>query len=99
MPVGKYWVTKFKTHGSGTAVHSFVVYGFYEVIYLLLTGMRFALLQTKVGLASLLSKHSFHVCKKTPVPLKLDPRTIITSAAGGMWLKIVKRVWNFILQV
>jgi cytochrome P450 family 6 len=54
-------------------------------------GMRFGLLQTKVGLASLLSKNSFQVCKKTAVPLELDPRTIVTSAAGGVWLKIVKR--------
>jgi cytochrome P450 family 6 len=54
--------------------------------------MRFGLLQTKVGLASLLSKNSFQVCKKTSVPLKIDPKTVVTSAAGGMWLKIVKRV-------
>jgi len=53
--------------------------------------MRFGLLQTKVGLVSLLSKNSFEVSNKTSVPLKYDTRTIITSAAGGMWLKIVKR--------
>jgi cytochrome P450 family 6 len=53
--------------------------------------MRFGLLQTKVGLVSLLSKNSFQVCDKTSVPLKLDTKSFVTAASGGMWLKIVKR--------
>jgi cytochrome P450 family 6 len=53
--------------------------------------MRFGLLQTKVGLVSLLSKYSFQVGEKTSVPLKLDKKSIVTSAVGGMWLKIKKR--------
>ncbi|XP_069672113.1 probable cytochrome P450 6a13 isoform X2 [Periplaneta americana] len=54
-------------------------------------GMRFGLLQTKVGLISVLSKNSVQVCEKTQVPLKLVPKGIIPSPEGGMWLKIVKR--------
>jgi cytochrome P450 family 6 len=61
-------------------------------LYLNVTGMRFGLLQTKVGLVSLLSKYNFQVCHKTSVPLKLDTKSFITSAVGGMWLKITKRV-------
>ncbi|XP_023719043.1 probable cytochrome P450 6a14 isoform X2 [Cryptotermes secundus] len=65
-----------------------------EMEYLdnVITGMRFGLLQTKVGLVSLLSKYSFHVSNKTSMPLKLDKKSFITSAVGGMWLKITKRI-------
>ncbi|XP_023727329.1 probable cytochrome P450 6a14 [Cryptotermes secundus] len=54
-------------------------------------GMRFGLMQTKVGLVSLLSKYQFSVSKKTPVPLVFDPKLFILAPAGGMWLQIKKR--------
>ncbi|XP_033608493.1 cytochrome P450 6k1-like [Cryptotermes secundus] len=57
-------------------------------------GMRFGLQHIKVALVSLLSKYSFHVSNRTSVPLKTDTRSIITSAAGGVWLKIKKRFIN-----
>jgi cytochrome P450 family 6 len=53
--------------------------------------MRFGLLQTKVGLVTLLSKNRIEVSNKTSVPLKYDTKTAIMTAAGGIWLKIVKR--------
>ncbi|XP_023712683.1 probable cytochrome P450 6a14 [Cryptotermes secundus] len=54
-------------------------------------GMRFGLMQTKVGLVSLLSKYQFILSKKTPVPLVMDTKTIILSPVGGMWLQIKNR--------
>ncbi|XP_069676418.1 probable cytochrome P450 6a14 [Periplaneta americana] len=54
-------------------------------------GMRFGLLQTKVGLAVLLSNFEFSVSEKTKQPLELDPKSFITSAKGGIWLKISPR--------
>jgi cytochrome P450 family 6 len=54
--------------------------------------MRFGLMQTKVGLVSILSKYQLNVSKKTPVPLVLDPKTGILTPVGGMWLQIKKRV-------
>jgi len=56
------------------------------------TGMRFGLMQTKVGLVSLLSKYQFSVSKKTPIPLEFDPKSFNLSPLGGMWLQIRKRV-------
>jgi len=54
-------------------------------------GMRFGLLQTKVGLATILSNYELHVCEETPVPLKLDPTQVVFSPAGGvMKLRISK---------
>jgi len=49
-------------------------------------------MQTKVGLVSLISKFQFNACKKTPVPVVLDPKSFIMAASGGMWLQIAKRV-------
>ncbi|KDR10910.1 probable cytochrome P450 6a14 [Zootermopsis nevadensis] len=54
-------------------------------------GMRFGLLQTKVGVSVLLSNYEFSVCEKTKQPLDLDPKSFITSAKGGIWLKISRR--------
>ncbi|KAJ8913654.1 hypothetical protein NQ315_007371 [Exocentrus adspersus] len=54
-------------------------------------GERFGVLQTKVGLTSLLRNHRITLNAKTKVPLKLDPTSIITTAVGGIWLN-VKRV-------
>jgi cytochrome P450 family 6 len=53
--------------------------------------MRFGLLQTKVGLTVLLSNFEFSVCEKTKQPLELNPKSFITSAKGGIWLKIRQR--------
>lgn len=54
-------------------------------------GMRFGLLQTKIGLTVLLSNFEFSVCEMTKQPLELDPKSFITSAKGGIWLKISER--------
>jgi cytochrome P450 family 6 len=54
-------------------------------------GMRFGLMQTKVGLVSLLSRYQFSLSKKTPVPLVLDTKQFILTSAGGMWLHIKQR--------
>jgi cytochrome P450 family 6 len=53
--------------------------------------MRFGLMQTKVGLISLLSKYQFNVSRKTPIPLVYDPKVFILAARDGMWLQIKKR--------
>jgi len=59
---------------------------------LIFTGMRFGLMQTKVGLVSLLSKYQISVSKKTPIPLVFDPKSFALSPLGGLWLQIRKRV-------
>jgi hypothetical protein len=53
--------------------------------------MRFGLMQTKVGLVSLLSKYQFSVSKKTPVPLVFDAKTFVLAPLGGMWLQVKNR--------
>jgi cytochrome P450 family 6 len=53
--------------------------------------MRFGLMQTKVGLISLLSRYEVRVSEKTAIPLVLDFSSVILEALGGMWLTVVKR--------
>jgi cytochrome P450 family 6 len=55
-------------------------------------GMRFGLMQTKVGLVSLLSKYQLSVSKKTQIPVVFDPKSFNLLPLGGMWLQIRKRV-------
>lgn len=54
-------------------------------------GMRFGLMQTKVGLVSVLSKYQISVSEKTPIPLVMNAKSFIPSPVGGMWLKINSR--------
>jgi hypothetical protein len=56
-----------------------------------ISGMRFGLMQTKVGLVSLLSKYQISVSEKTPIPLVMNAMSFIPSPVGGMWLKINSR--------
>ena len=55
------------------------------------TGMRFGLMQAKVGLISFLANYEVRVSEKTPIPVVLDDRSLVLSAKGGMWLTIVNR--------
>nr|CAD7459333.1 unnamed protein product [Timema tahoe] len=54
-------------------------------------GMRFGLLQSKLGLATLLSKYKFTPCEDTSIPLKMDRRAIFASPEGGIPLRIQQR--------
>nr|CAD7405098.1 unnamed protein product [Timema cristinae] len=51
-------------------------------------GLRFGLMQVKAGLVYLLSKYKLSSCDKTTVPPRFDPRTIVASPLGGVWLKV-----------
>nr|XP_015839996.1 PREDICTED: cytochrome P450 CYP6BK4 isoform X1 [Tribolium castaneum] len=53
-------------------------------------GMRFGLMQTKVGLSCLLKHYKFTVNKRTQEPLKMQPSPLILSAEGEIWLDAEK---------
>jgi cytochrome P450 family 6 len=59
--------------------------------FFLVLGLRFGLLQTKVGLVSALSKYEFHVCEETAVPLAFDPKSLILCPVGGIKLQVSNR--------
>ncbi|KAG5882355.1 hypothetical protein JTB14_009881 [Gonioctena quinquepunctata] len=53
-------------------------------------GMRFGIIQTKLGLASILKNFRVKLSSKTKVPLKMSPRTLFPNTEGGMWLCLEK---------
>ncbi|KAF2886191.1 hypothetical protein ILUMI_19982 [Ignelater luminosus] len=53
-------------------------------------GVRFGVMQTKVGLAVLLRNYKFSLNHKTKTPLKMDPFSFILSVEGGIWLNAEK---------
>ncbi|XP_047110210.1 probable cytochrome P450 6a13 isoform X1 [Schistocerca piceifrons] len=54
-------------------------------------GMRFGLIQTKLGIASLVSKFIFSATSKTPAKLQMDPKATVASAVGGINVRITAR--------
>lgn len=54
----------------------------------LITGLRFGMMQTKVGLINLLKNFKFSVNAKTQEPLVMTPESFVLSATGGMWLDV-----------
>lgn len=53
-------------------------------------GMRFGLMQTKVGLTCLLRKFKFLLNEKTKLPIKMSPSSFTLSIEGDLWLNVEK---------
>ncbi|KRT80270.1 cytochrome P450 [Oryctes borbonicus] len=53
-------------------------------------GMRFGLMQAKVGLASLIANFKFKLNPKTELPVKLDSKSFLTTILGGLWIDVEK---------
>lgn len=53
-------------------------------------GVRFGMLQTKLGLAMLLKHFQFESCAKTQIPIKIDNVSLLLLPSGGVWLKASK---------
>lgn len=51
-------------------------------------GIRFGMLQTKLGLSMLLRQFRFEICSKTDIPLKVNNASLLLLPAGGVWLKL-----------
>ncbi|KAB0795913.1 hypothetical protein PPYR_09974 [Photinus pyralis] len=53
-------------------------------------GMRFGMMQTKVGLACLLRNYSFSVSSRTQTPFKWDKFSFILTTEQPIWLDVRK---------
>jgi cytochrome P450 family 6 len=51
-------------------------------------GMRFGMMQTKIGIVKLLQNYRFSTCKKTTIPMKFVPSGNVLTPMNGMWLTI-----------
>ncbi|XP_067005220.2 probable cytochrome P450 6a13 [Anabrus simplex] len=54
-------------------------------------GMRFGLLQAKLGMATLLRDFQFSPSKRTAIPIRFQPTSLVTASADGIHLKISRR--------
>lgn len=52
--------------------------------------MRFGLMQSKMGLATVLKNFHVTLSPKTKYPLEMDPSSFVPSALGGLWLNLEK---------
>ncbi|CAH0549076.1 unnamed protein product [Brassicogethes aeneus] len=53
-------------------------------------GMRFGLLETKIGVATLLSNYRFHISPETKQPLEFEPQTFFLLTIEDIVLKVEK---------
>lgn len=51
-------------------------------------GMRFGIVETKIGMAMLLKSFRFHKSDKTLLPLTFSKKNIVLSPDGGLFLRI-----------
>ncbi|XP_059485219.1 cytochrome P450 6j1-like [Neocloeon triangulifer] len=54
-------------------------------------GNRFALIQSKMGIATIFSKYDVTLAKETKYPPTFDPKQFILAAEGGIWLNVKPR--------
>lgn len=54
------------------------------------SGLRFAIYQSKIGLIKILSNYKIEVCDKTLIPYKYNPFSFISVPLTGIFLKISK---------
>ncbi|KAK5638736.1 hypothetical protein RI129_013031 [Pyrocoelia pectoralis] len=53
-------------------------------------GLRFGLMQTKIGLLLMLKNFKFSLSDKTQTPIQLNPICFVLSVKGGIWLNAEK---------
>ncbi len=53
-------------------------------------GLRFGMLETKIGLANLLYQFRFFKSERTEIPLKFNKNSFVLSPEGGLYLRIEK---------
>ncbi|XP_046677831.1 probable cytochrome P450 6a14 [Homalodisca vitripennis] len=54
-------------------------------------GMRFGLMQTKIGLATFIPKFRVEIAPDTPIPIKLLPTSFVTQSDRPVTLKVIRR--------
>lgn len=54
-------------------------------------GMKFAIIQLKAGLATLLSQYNINLSSKTQLPLKISCKTFLLQCDKGIWITLNKR--------
>lgn len=53
-------------------------------------GLRFGMMQTRIGLATILSSYKLSPSERTLIPMEFLPNGIVVQPKGGMYLRIEK---------
>ena len=51
-------------------------------------GMKFAIMQVKAAMATILRKNTIEISSRMKLPIKFKPSAMLTAVEGGVWLKI-----------
>lgn len=51
-------------------------------------GLRFGMLQARIGLVKLISSFKFSKCDKTDIPLEFSVKNVVLSPKNGLWLNV-----------
>lgn len=54
-------------------------------------GMRFALLEAKMGIVALMSKYSLKKTARTPDKITYDPSSVLAASLDELWVKAERR--------
>ncbi|KAM0725021.1 putative cytochrome P450 6a14 [Formica fusca] len=55
-------------------------------------GMKFAYVQTKVGIVTLMANYKVELSEKTAIPLQFEPTSLTLASKSGIWLRIRRRL-------
>lgn len=55
-------------------------------------GMRFGMMQSKIGIVKLLLNYELSICDKSTIPMKFNPSQAFLAPIDGMWLNVKKIV-------
>lgn len=50
-------------------------------------GLRFGMMQSRIGLLTILNNFDLSICESTSIPLKFVPKNFILTPEGGVYLK------------
>lgn len=59
--------------------------------FVLSSGKRLGVMQSKVALATLMSSYKFSVCEKTKIPNEYSTETVFQAPKGSLYLQVEKR--------
>lgn len=71
----------------------------YFVNNVFITGARFAIYQTKVGLMQILKSYRVDVCEKTTIPYVNHKSSFLLQPKDGIYLKFKKITWFAIFEI
>ena len=66
------------------------IFSLQKILHRIVAGLRFGIMQSKVGLTSLLQKYKFTLNDKTKQPTKFAKNSFILAVEGDVWLDAEK---------